>query len=119
MINNNYKHYSRNTSVGAVFAERFNPTIKDLLKKVVFERSNGNWIDTLLTITKQYNNRVHSSTKLSPIQDSFKKNEGFVYHNLLDERKKIKPKFNLGDLLGTANSKRTFSLGDTANWSSK
>ena len=75
---NNIKLYSRNSSYGAVFAERFNRTIRDLLKKVVFEKGDGNWIDVLPTITKQYNNRVHSSTKLTPIQASLKKNEGFV-----------------------------------------
>ena len=31
--NNNIKRYSRKTSLGAVFAERFNRTIRDLLKK--------------------------------------------------------------------------------------
>ena len=50
---NDIKHYSRNTSVGAVFAERFNRTIRDLLKKPVFEKGNANWIDVLPTITKQ------------------------------------------------------------------
>ena len=79
---NNIKLYSRNSSYGAVFAERFNRTIRDLLKRLVFEKGDGNWIDVLPTITKQYNNRVHSSTKLTPIQASLKKNEGFVYKNL-------------------------------------
>ena len=33
---NNIKLYSRNSSYGAVFAERFNRTIRDLLKKTCF-----------------------------------------------------------------------------------
>ena len=57
---NDIKLYSRNSSYGAVFAERFNRTIRDLLKKPVFEKGDGNWIDILDTITKQYNNRIHS-----------------------------------------------------------
>ena len=116
---NNFKLYSRNTSLGAVFAERFNRTIRDLLKKPVFEKGDGNWIDILPTITKQYNNKVHSSTKLSPIQASLKKNEGYVYKNLLDKRKKVKPKFQINDLVRVADLKRTFSKGDTTNWSYK
>ena len=75
---NDIKLYSRNTFLAAVFAERFNRTTRDLLKKPVFEKGGGNWIDILPTITKQYNNRIHSSTKLSPIQASLKKNEGYV-----------------------------------------
>ena len=59
---NNIKLYSRNSSYGAVFAERFNRTNRDLLKKIVFERGDANWIDIFSTITKQYNNGTHSST---------------------------------------------------------
>ena len=116
---NNIKLYSRNSSYGAVFAERFNRTIRDLLKRLVFEKGDGNWIDVLPTITKQYNNRVHSSTKLTPIQASLKKNEGFVYKNILDKRNKFKAKYEIGDLVRTADLKKTFSKGDTTNWSYK
>ena len=116
---NNIKLYSRNSSYGAVFAERFNRTIRDLLKKIVFERGDANWIGVLTTITKQYNNRVHSSTKLSPKDASLKKNEGFVYKNLLDKRKKVIPKFQINDLVRVADLKKTFSKGDTTNWSYK
>ena len=116
---NNINLYSRNSSYGAVFAERFNRTIRDLLKKPVFEKGDGKWIDILPKITKQYNNRIHSSTKLTPIQASLKKNESFVYKNLLDKRRKIKPKFHINDFVRLANLKRTFSKGDTTNWSYK
>ena len=116
---NNINLYSRNSLYGAVFAERFNRTIRDLLKKIVFEQGDAKWIDILPTITKQYNNRIHSSTKLTPIQASLKKNEGYVYKNLLDKRKKVKPKFQINNLVRTADLKKTFSKGDTTNWSYK
>ena len=48
-----------------------------------------------------------------------KKNEGFVYKNLLDKRKKIKPKYEIGKSVRTADIKKTFSKGDTTNWSYK
>ena len=38
---NNIKLYSRNSSYGAVFAEKFNRTIRDLLKKIVFEQGDA------------------------------------------------------------------------------
>ena len=116
---NDIKLYSRNSSVGAVFAEKFNRTIRDLLKKIVFEQGDAKWIDVLPTITKQYNNRIHSSTKLSPKDASLKKNGGFIYRNLLDKRNKIKPKYKIGDLVRTADLKKTFSKSDTTNWSYK
>ena len=116
---NNIKLYSRNSSYGAVFVEIFNRTIRDLLKKIVFEQGDGKWIDVLPKITKQYNNRVHTSTKLRPIQASLKKNEGYVYKNLLDKRKKKIPKFQINDLVRTADKKKTFSKSHTTNWSYK
>ena len=117
---NNIKLYSRNTSLGAVFAERFNRTIRDLLKRPVFEKGDGKWIDILPTITKQYNNRIHTSTKLSPKDASLKKNEGFVYKNLLDKRKKVKPKFQINDLVRAADLRdKRFLKSDTTNWSYK
>ena len=114
---NDIKLYSRNTYLGAVFAERFNKTIRDLLKKPVFEQGDAKRIDILSTITKQYNNRIHSSTKLTPIQASLKKNEGYVYKNLLDKRKKITAKFQINNLVRTAYLKKTFSKSDMTNWS--
>ena len=105
---NDIKLYSRNCSYRAVFAERLNRTIRDLLKKPGFEKGDGNRIDILPTITKQYNNKVHSSTKLTPTQARLKKNEGYVYINLLDKRKKIKPKFQINDLVRVAVLKERF-----------
>ena len=112
---NDIKLYSRNSSYGAVFAERFNHTIRDLPKRPVFKKGDGNWIDVLQTITKQYNNKVHSSSKLTPIQASLKKNEGYVYKNFLEKRKRITPKFQENDLVRTADLKKTFSKGDTTD----
>ena len=105
--------------MGAVFAERLNRSIRDLLKRPVFETSNGIWIDVLRTLTKQYSTRAHTSTKLSPKDASLKKNERFVHQNLTDKRKKIKPKYETNNLIRTADLKKTFSKGGTTNWSYK
>ena len=114
--NNNIKHYSTNTYLGTVSAERFNRTIRDLFTKPVFQSGTSSWVDIIPTITKQNNNRILSSTKLTPIQASLKKNEGYVYNNLLDKRKRIKPKFQVNDLVRVADLRKTFSKGDTTNW---
>ena len=57
-------------------------------------------------------------TKLTPIQASLRKKEGYVYNNFL-ERKKIKPKFPVNNLVRTADLKKTFSKTDTNIWSYK
>ena len=56
---------------------------------------------------------------MSVIQASLKKNEGYVYKNLLNKRKKIEPKYEIGDLVRMADLKKTFSKSDTTNWSNK
>ena len=106
--NNNVKLYSRNSSLGDVFAEHFNRSIRDFYKRLVFERGDANWIDLLPTITRQYKNRIHSSPKLTPIQANLKKNEGFVYNILLDKRKIINPKLQINDLVRVADLPKTF-----------
>ena len=113
------KIHSRSTSLGAVFAEPFNRTIRNLLKRPVFEKGDGNWIDILPRITKQYDDLLHTSTKLSPKDASLKKNEGYVYKTLLDKRENIKPKFQVNDLVRTTDLKKTFSKSDSTNWSHK
>ena len=56
---------------------------------------------------------------MTPIQASLKKNQGYVYKNLLDKRNKIKPKLQINNLVRTADIKKTFSKSDTTNWSYK
>ena len=45
--NHNIKRYSRNTALGAVFAERFRRTLRNLLKKPVFLAGNADWFSEL------------------------------------------------------------------------
>ena len=54
---------------------------------------------------------------MTPIQASLRKNERLVYINLLDKWKKIKPRFQVNDLVRTADLKKTFCKSDTTNWS--
>ena len=107
-INANIKQYSRNSSFGSVFAERFNRSIRDLFNRPVFGKGESNYVDILPTITNQFNNPIHTSTKLTPIQVSLKKNEGFAYQSLLDKRNKIKSKTQVNDLVSCADMKKTF-----------
>ena len=102
LINHNIKRCSRNTALGAVYAELFNRTIRNLIKKPVFEKGNGDWLSELTSVIKKYNNTLHHSTKLTPIQASKKSNERKVCSNLQDQRVKQQPKYKLGQLVRTA-----------------
>ena len=113
------QHYSRNTDKGPSIAERVIRTIRNLLKKPIFVKGNDDWFSELPSVIKQYNNTIHHSTKMTPIQASKKSNEKLVFSNLQDRRVKQLPKFKLGDLVRTADIKRVFSKGDFSNWSYK
>ena len=117
--NNKIKRYSRYTDKGAVFAEGFNRTIGNLLKKPVFLAGNADWLSELPSVIKQYNNTIHHSIKMTPIQASKKSNQKLVYNNLKDDREVQKPKFKLGQFVRTADIKKVFSKGDSTNWSYK
>ena len=56
---------------------------------------------------------------MTPIQASKKVNERKVYSNLQDKRRKLNPKFKLGELVRTADIKRVFIKGDSTSWSYK
>ena len=115
----NIHHYSRYTDKGPSIAERVIRTIRNLLKKPVFEKGNANWLSELPSVIKQYNNTIHHSMKMTPIQASRKSNQKLVYSNLQDKRKILNPKYKLGQLVRTADIKRVFSKGDSTNWSYK
>ena len=115
----NIHHYSRYTDKGPSVCERVIRTIRNFLKKPVFEKGNADWLSELPSVVKKYNNTIHSSTKMTPIQASKKSNERKVYSNLEDKREIQKPKYKLGQLVRTADIKRVFSKGDSTNWSYK
>ena len=54
---------------------------------------------------------------MTPIQASKKSNEKLVYTNLQDRRVEQIPKFNLGELVRTADIKKVFSKGDSTKYS--
>ena len=71
----------------------------------------------LQSVVKKYNETIHHSTKMSPIEASKKSNEDEVFFNLRDKRKKRQPKYKLNDLGRTVDKRNVFSKFDSADWS--
>ena len=115
----NIQHFSRYTDKGPSIAERVIRTLRNLLRKPVFEKGNADWLSELPSVIKQYNNTIHHSIKMTPNQASKKVIEKIVYSNLQDKRKKLNPKYKLGELVRTADIKKVFSKGDSTNFSYK
>ena len=87
------------------------------MTKPVFEKGRADWLSELQSAIKQYNNTIHSSTKMTPNQASKNSNEKLVYSNLQDRTVKKQPKHKLGQLVRTADIKKVFSKADSTNYS--
>ena len=108
----NIHHYSRFRDKGPSIAERIIRTIRNLLKKPVFGKGKADWISELPSVIKKYNNTIHSSNKMTPIQASKKVNAKIVFCNLQDRRVRQQPKIKLGQVR-SADMKKVFSKGDS------
>ena len=114
---NNIHHYSRYTDKGRSFAERIFRTIRNLIKKPVFEKRNAGWLSEITSIITKYSNTYQNLIKMTPNQASKKENEKNVLFNLQNRRQKRKPKFQVHDLFRTADLKKTCSKSDLTSWS--
>ena len=113
----NIQHYSRFTDKGTSITERVIRTLRNFLKKPVFEKGNADRLSELPSVIKKYNNTIFNSTKMTLNSASKKSNEKLVYSNLRDKKKKESPEFTLVHLVRTADIKRVFSKGDSTNYS--
>ena len=66
------------TSNGAVFAKKFIRRLRKLLEELVFQENSGNWKDEIKLLRQRQDKAKHFSSKLTPIQPSLEKNEGYV-----------------------------------------
>ena len=65
----------------AVFVEKFNRTLRELLKNPVFVEGETDWLSILSSTFGKYKNRKHSTIKMNPVEGSKKKNES-KFHKL-------------------------------------
>ena len=99
--------------------ERWIRTMKEKIWKYFTDNNTYTYIDVLPDLVEDYNNTVHSSIKMTPVEASKKKNELTVWRNLYPDRYKINlltPKFSVGDEVRISKEKRTFEKGYTARW---
>ena len=74
---NNVKIYYTCSNLKAVFIERFNRSLRELMMKGFVKNNNTVWYNILKNLIKTYNNRYHRSIKMKPI-DVTKSNEKYI-----------------------------------------
>ena len=80
--------------------------------------STKRYIDVLDALVQQYNNKHHSTIKMTPVKVSLKINENKVCRNLYpsNENKPIKQKFSAGDRVLINKKKTLFDKGYMPRW---
>ena len=96
---NNVKIYYAFRNLKAVFVERFNRSLRELMMKEFVKNNNTVWYNILPNLIKAYNDRYHRGIKMRPI-DVNRLNEKYIKDNFYtyDKTNKI-PKFKVNDLV--------------------
>ena len=105
--------YSFNSDLKAVFVERFNRTLIDLIKKPMYIEGKACWLNHLDAAMEKYNNRVHGTTKMTPFEMVTITNK--IINIKINKNEKI-PKFQVGDYVRVPGKRNLYSKDYTTNW---
>ena len=109
--------YSTENEEKASVVERWNRTMKEKMFKYFSANNTRKYIDVLDEMVKNYNETVHSSIKMTPIEASKEKNENKTWLNLYSIPKEGKePKYSVGNKVRITKKKTTFEKGYTPRW---
>ena len=95
-----------------VVAERFIRTLKNKIFKHMTAISKNVYFDVLDDIVNKYNNTVHKTIKMKPIDVT---SDSYAEYN--EDSNKKDPKFKVGDHVRISKYKNIFAKGYTPNWS--
>ena len=121
----NIQIYSTHSDLKAVFVERFNRTLLDLIKEPMYIEGKGNWLNHLDAALDKYNNRVHGTTKMTPFEMSFNStiratataaSPNLIPNNDNNNHNNKLPKFQVVDFVRVPDKRNIYSKGYTTNW---
>ena len=100
--------YSTCNEGKSVAAERFIETLKNKIFKHMIAISKNVYFDVLDDIVSKYNNTVHRTIKMKPVD---------FYAEYNEDSNKKDPKFKVGDHVRISKYKNIFAKGYAPNWS--
>ena len=115
---NKIELYSTENEEKSSVVERWIGTMKQHMYKYFTANETTKYYDILDKLVENYNNTVHSSIKMTPVEASKVENELTVYKNLYPENneKTKKAKFKVGDRVRIEKKKGKFEKGYTTRW---
>ena len=120
--------YSIHSDLKAVFVERFNRALLDLIKEPMYIERKTCWLNHLDTAMEKYNNRVHGTTKITPFEMSTNqklvpnKKNNYYKHNTAKLASRTEgasrkhPQFQVGVYVRNPDERNLYSKGYTTNW---
>ena len=109
---------SENEDVKASIVERFNRTLKTRMWKFFTAHNTLRYIEALPKLVNAYNNTIHSSIKMKPIE--VKKKDELTIRKRLYPKDSSTPskryKYKLNTLVRISKARRTFKKGYLPNW---
>ena len=96
---NNVKIHYTYSNLKAVFIERINRSLRELMMKSFVKNNNAIWYNILSNLIKTYNNRYHHTIKMKPINVN-KSNEKLIKDTIYNYNITNKiPKFKINDIV--------------------
>lgn len=119
----NINHYSTYSDMKAAIIERFNRTLKASMYKTFSLRGTYKWHDILKDLINEYNNKVHRSIGMKPIQVN-RANEHVVRERIrkatLPKSERRQPhRFFISDSVRISKTKNIFSKKYLPNWTNE
>ena len=108
---NNIEMYLTYNEGKSVVAERFIKTLKNKIFKHMTDISKNVYFDVLDDIVDKYNNSVHKTIKMKPIDVTY---DSYAEYN--EDFNKKYPKFKVGDHVRILKYKNIFAKGYAPNW---
>ena len=103
--------YSRHNEGKSVVAERLIRTLKNKIFKHMTAVSKNVYFDVLDDIVNKYNNTVHRSIIVKPVDVT---SDSYAEYD--EDSNLTKPKFQVGDHVRISKYKNIFAKGYTENW---
>lgn len=113
-------HYFTHSEKKACIVERFNRTLKNRMWKLFSERGSYKWLDILPKLVNEYNNKVHRTIGVRPVEVD-QSNEKEILLKILSQRSDCskKARFRVGDHVRVSRLMKTFSKGYHPRWSNE
>ena len=97
---------STNSDLQAIFVERFNITLLDLINEPMYFEGKTCWLNHLDAALEKYNNRVHGTTKMTPFEMS---NNRKLIPSLTPSSDNKYPKVQVGDFVRVPDKRNLYS----------